>query len=367
MTKYGPPVTDPKLLAQLDGNDNGSSEADPQPHENPFVMGLRNVGAGFLQSAKTMAEPWAEALSPLKGLLHPRNPNEMQPGQAVNQTNSSLMHGTPQEEQLSGIDPYKIMGTKPAEHYFNSPEGMEQFAGEFGPALYGAGSLLSKSLRKLSPANIAKNIVHTGENIKNKFSGPEGLYTNLFKSARQEGLGQVKVDPSKININKIQEFANPKYTESLEKFANNPDIENAHWAQSDLKKYIKYMSNKSSLTKPEQQSLKAATDAKNHIVENMFGKNENLTKSYSDITKGYRKEYIPYTNKHIQNYKNGDLLPEELIPKLKTGKFAANRGEQHPELYSMDKIKNLSKVLGIGGAATLGGAGVKGLYNYFNK
>ncbi len=342
-------------------------EPNQEPHENPFVNGLRNVGAGFLQSLKATAEPWAEALSPLKELLHPQNPNEMKPGQAANQAIGSLLHGTPQEEQLSGIDPYKMMGTKPAEHYFNSPEGLEQFAGEFGPSLYGAGSLLAKSLRKLSPENIAQNIVHTGEAIKNKYSGADGLYTNLFKSARQEGVGQVKVNPNKIDINTIEEFANPKYTESLEKFVNNPDIENAHWAQSDLKKYIRYMSNKSSLTKPEQKSLNAATEAKNHIVENMFGNNDKLSNHYNEITKGYRKEYIPYTNKNIQNYKSGELLPQELLPKLKTGKFAATRGEHHPELYYGDKINYLTKALGIGSGAALGGAGAVGLYKAFNK
>lgn len=207
---------------------------------------------------------------------------------------------------------------------------------------------------KFIAENIAKNVLNTKNAMIQKYSGPEGLYTNLFKKARESGIGNLNYDPWKINVSTIAESANPKYTEKLSNFLNNPDIENAHWAQSDLGKYIGAMKNKNSLVSSERDALKSSIEARNHLRDLMFKENPLLADEYGRITKGYRKEVVPYaSHKGLQAYESGELLPEELLPKLSKGKFAATRGKFHPEIRQRNALQRALKLGGIVGGAGL--------------
>lgn len=211
--------------------------------------------------------------------------------------------------------------------------------------------------------NIAKNITNKKSMLREKYSDKNiGLYPVLFKDARTKGYGNVNINPKNIRISEIEEFANPKYTESVKKLLNNNDIENAQSAQSDLKKYINFMDSKISLTKPEQKSLKAAKDAQQHIVDKMFEGNKVLKERYNKITSGYEKEYIPYKNPKIKQYEKGKLKSKELIPELKKGEFAATRGKYHPELFRKDQLRNALIGLGIAGFGT---SGAKSIFDLF--
>lgn len=231
---------------------------------------------------------------------------------------------------------------------------------------YGAAKTLNPM--RLNSNNIAKNVVNTRNSMMEKYSGPKGLYTNLFNEARNKGIGKVKYNPNKININAIGEYANPKYTESVQNFLNNPDIELAQKAQSDLKKYVTNMNKRTSLTSPEQKSVIAAKEAQNHLTDMMFKGQPRLKKRYNKITKGYKEEVIPYTtNNALNDFIRGDLLAEELIPKLSKGKFIARRGKFHPEIKIKKNIPKITKTTGALGAGLGLGFGGKELYDVMSN
>lgn len=224
--------------------------------------------------------------------------------------------------------------------------------------LGGAGLAKTLNPMQLTSKNIAKDIVKTRQAMREKYSGPKGLYTNLFNEARQKGLGQVKFDPKKVDINLINEYAPDKYTKALGEFLQNNDIELAQRAQSDLKKYLNKMEKRDSIPSPEKKSIRAAEEAQKHLSDAMFEGNPKLKKKYNKITSGYGKEVIPYTtNKAINQFMKGDLVADELVPRLQRGKFKAKRGEAHPALKWRKRVIPL-----VGGAGAIGGGSA--LYNY---
>lgn len=202
---------------------------------------------------------------------------------------------------------------------------------------------------KYSDKNVAKNIVNTRNVNYEKFSGQNGLYPNLFQDARNANMGNLNLKPSISSLDTIENFASPKYTENLKKFMQTGDIEDAHWAQSDLMKYVRSNKNFVNMPKPQQEAVKTAESLANKIKESMFssGKNldENLSnifkKRYKEINTGYKEEVIPYTkNSAINSYIRGELPEDELLSKLSRGKFKAQVGKNHPELKLNRYITN---------------------------
>jgi hypothetical protein len=286
------------------------------PQENPFVSGLRNIAAGALQFGKENAEPWAEVLSPLKAFLHPRNPNEMQPGQAINQTNTSLMHGTPQEEQLSGIDPYKIMGTKPAESLL-SPEGIEQNAIPLAGALTGGYQLGKAGLKYLgkliNPNNVAKEFVSkTLEEIpimhKEAESKQEAAY-DIFNN--QFGKNIVSVDPKNyLNIDrKDLKYIGPDAKKLLADFYNEPFAENLHKFKSQLGKDSTAMAGNSNKTYTRQAVNRVKDIAENKLLSSLE-QNPTAKESYLQGTKISREEKFPFES----TPKLGQIINESINP-----------------------------------------------------
>lgn len=227
------------------------------------------------------------------------------------------------------------------------------------PQLAGGAKLASTfNPMQLTSKNIAKSIVEAERKNKDLYSK---RYDDLFKQSPEK----IKVDPIKIDVERIKEYAPDKFTESLDRFLENPTTENAHWAQSDLKKYNQKNRKRDSIPQSEKQSLRAAKSAEEYIREQMFKDSPKLKKEYDVLTAGYRKDVIPYTsNPKIQAYKAGELLPKELIPSLKSGKFMATRGNFHPQLIWQDRLKNALMAAGIGGGLW---AGAEKGYDYFNS
>lgn len=228
------------------------------------------------------------------------------------------------------------------------------------PTIYGVGKIASTlNPFKYTVKNIAKDVMETRGNQKLIH---ETEYNKVFDKAEKQGFNKVYFDKNKIDLETIKENSTDKYYGALEKLINDPILKNAQKSQSDLGKLINGRSlNKDILTSPEQATKKAAIEARDYIKDKMFrdqsGKiNLPLKKRYDFITKSYEKNVIPYTtNKAINEFKKGDLLPEELIPKLSRGKFAARKGKSHPEISRRKYVKPVLKALGaVSGAHLLG-------------
>ena len=223
----------------------------------------------------------------------------------------------------------------------------------------------------LTSKTIAKNVVKEGERQQDVHSQ---FYNKLWNDASQQGITNVPYDLNRLqsNFDTISKYKTPKEYESLVKFSNNPTLENAQKAQSDMSQIARKLEEKSrssSLTSEEQNIYKAAKDSEKHIEGNMFkdqngNVNQSLKNKYDYITKSYRENVVPYKyNSDIQAFKNKELLAKELRQRLSKGEFAAKKGSEHPELFRADQIKNALIGLGIAGGISAGG---KSLSDYLS-
>lgn len=230
----------------------------------------------------------------------------------------------------------------------------------------GAPTALAAKLNplKLTAKNITKDVLNTKNKMLEKYSGENGLYTKLFNDARQNGLGEIDYKPSNKDLNAIEEFANPKFTENLRRFMNSGDIEDAHWAQSDLNKFVRKNSKRTNIPAPEQKAIGAAQDIADKIksemfkpkenvfetknnLSNLFRKPENFKNRYQEVNKGYRQEVIPYTqNPSILKYLNKDVDAPTLVKKLTEGPFSVKRGEFHPQLKWRKRVIPIAATAG---------------------
>lgn len=210
--------------------------------------------------------------------------------------------------------------------------------------------------RAINPLNftykgIAGGIINSLNEMKNKYSGPNGLYTNLFNEARQRGMGTLSnLNPSTLanDYSIMSKAANPKYLSALENLVQNPLIEHAKDTVSDMKQFIRKMNAKDTLLDPESKALNAANRIKDNIEQNMFKDSQgnihqDLADKYKQIDHGYAIENIPYTkNPHIKKYLNNEMSEKELVNKLNKGKFARQRGAYHPSMTVRNAINLLN-------------------------
>src|ERR1017187_3937427 len=113
--------------------------------------------------------------------------------------------------------------------------------------------------------NLASKILEDKSAVKNTY---KGLYKDLFKSAEEQGIKEIAAPKGKINA--IIENTPGTYHKTLEKFIEEPTLENAHWAQSDLGKLERSLEKSHAnnpLTKPKLEALKQAKDYKEKLKQ----------------------------------------------------------------------------------------------------
>lgn len=209
---------------------------------------------------------------------------------------------------------------------------------------------------KYTPKNVAKNIINTGEKNKEIYSQK---YNELFNDAENQGFDDA-LNNVDIDMKTIKKYTPSKKIVGVEEFNNNPTLQNAHVAKSDLMKVENKLNSQTSLNKGERNQLKAISDAISSLKSNMFrdakgNLNEDMLGKYNTIQRGYANDVIPYKNKSINKYKRNEISSKELINSLKRGEFAAKKGANHPELFMPEKIKAALTALGIGTGIIGGG------------
>lgn len=208
-----------------------------------------------------------------------------------------------------------------------------------------AGKIATAPL-KLTAKNVVKDVLKGEKLMKEKYSGPNGLYPTLFNEARQRGMGNVQV-PTAIDFATIEKYSPDKKILGVKKFQAENTIENAQKAMSDLGHITRGLENKTSLTEAEKAHYKAAKDAQDLIQQNMFKDaqgqiHQDLLDKHKLIQQGYANEVIPYTtHPAIKAYKRNELSAKELLNRIKKGKFAAKRGEAHPNIQRREKAQEV--------------------------
>ncbi len=209
---------------------------------------------------------------------------------------------------------------------------------------------------KLSLKNIAKKLV--GEkNAQYLYHANE--YNKIWQEGKSLGLDNVNINPKKIGLDILRKNkVNDKYIRPLEELIKNPTLENSQKAQSDLGKLLNSPQlTKDVLTSEENAIKKIASSAQEHIKDMMFrdktGKlNQSLKKSYDAVSKSYGENYKPYDIKAIKKYEKGKLTARQLMQKIKSGEFMAQKGAAHPEIgrreHAIETLKYLGIPTGIG-------------------
>ncbi len=215
----------------------------------------------------------------------------------------------------------------------------------------------------LTAKNIAKDVLREE---RKQVSSHTKQYNKIWNDAEKSGFSNVPVDVSKLtnDLGVISKYKTPREHESLSKFIKNPTLQNAQKAQSDMNIIHRNLGEKSrtsALTSEEKSVYDAAKNAEEHIENNMFknanGKiNKELQNQYKNLTKSYRENVVPYKyNRHIQAYKNREMLAPELINALSRGEFAAKKGHMHRAMGFRNNLKPLLTGAGLlGGGLTIG-------------
>ena len=194
------------------------------------------------------------------------------------------------------------------------------------------------------PAVTAKGITKQIVKTKGaKVAEAKKDYGSLFERASQEGITHAK-PPKSVTASEshIVKHSEPRFHESLQTYVENPTIENAHWAQSELgslERHLDSISKKNGLTPSQIKTLKAVQQARKGIKESMFSKNAmganpKLGKEYDQLASKYKEEVVPYTSlEDIHQYQAGKMRPKTVVKNLQNDEeFMTKLAKQYPGL-----------------------------------
>lgn len=235
--------------------------------------------------------------------------------------------------------------------------------GRNAPALGLSGKILSAlNPAKLTKGAIIKDVL--GTEAKNKATATAG-YNSIWNDAKNVGVSDMSHTMPNIDMQTISKYSPKKSIQGLNDFSQDHSIQNAHAAKSDLLRIQRSLDQKTTLNTAERKHKKAVDDAIGSIEDNMFKDsngvvNKDLKDRYRQQQSQYREDVIPYsTNKAIGQYKRNELSKSELISRISKGKFAAQKGAEHPNIARRKVAANLLKGAGIAGTA----AGTYGIGN----
>lgn len=302
------------------------------------------------QGMSSQAQPTAPQAQQQQGSAYQdfMNPKKVDSqGQPMVETFMGRMPENPQE--FKGGTPENKQFT---EDLINSSGG--------GPGI----KMVAQAPFKLSLKNIVKGIIEN-KNKEKLFHTTE--YNKIWDAAKTAGVNDVTIDYSKLGFPVLMKSGvNSKYIRPLKELMINPTLENAQKAQSDLGKFINSQQlSKEVLTSEENAAKEAAIKAQEHIKDMMFRDkagqiNQPLKDAYTKVSASYGKNFKPYDIPPIKKYEAGKMTAKQLMSKLKSGSFMAEKGAAHPEIERRDMMMEFLKNAGIpitAVGATMAGGG----------
>lgn len=230
----------------------------------------------------------------------------------------------------------------------------------------------AKKLSSLRSKNIAERFV---EEPKQNAKIASKMYDKVWNA--KEGIGKSKVPLYAKGLGKdlkfIAENELPNYTENLEKFLKNPNLENAHWAKSDLKYMVRNIYKNKKITgklDPWQnkvfKTIKKSESELDTIMKRVFDKSgePNIAKDYKKANNYYRENVGKYNNSSLVQKLNPEheqaLFPKQFVDRAaKSRNFNHKFAEKHPEIAQRRKLKELINKTGkTGKYATYTSAGI---------
>jgi hypothetical protein len=228
------------------------------------------------------------------------------------------------------------------------------------------------------PAAIEKTPGFTNKAIANTLSKDKKIatqeaaqkYNKWFNQAREYGVNKIK--RPNIMAGDIVTHSVPKHHEALVKFLNEPTLEHAHWAQSDLgflKRHLENIAKKQDLTSTQHNTLKNVIQAQNRIKQSMFNEknmkaNPKMQEQYNQLSGDYAQNVVPLKSlQELSEYEQKKLKPNKLIQSLlNNDEFMLGIGKNYPQIQINRALRSKpAKIIGgtlLGGS--LGGLGFEG-------
>lgn len=240
----------------------------------------------------------------------------------------------------NAIDPYKLAGVQ--EQSINTPAGIEQAIGQYGPMVAGIGKLgldlgklgagkIADKLAKLKepPASTADEatkevLQNLGQGAENKEQAAKKLadmmreghsqnadqsqpfFKHTFQQAGEEKLYEhvdplisTALDKAKSMLNRLEHL---NVGGLYEKFKKSPTIENAHNLQSELGSAVRELEEKTGKTADELYQLAGLRDVRNTLKTDIIDSlkrhdlksNDNLAPTYQRGIDLHRENVEPY-------------------------------------------------------------------------
>lgn len=207
---------------------------------------------------------------------------------------------------------------------------------------------------------IAKEVVREQNRLVNAHSR---RYNRLFRNAERTGFNEVPVHHGLVdaNLDFIRQYKAPLSYRGIERFSENPTLQNAQVATSDLKKITRALEEKSgrdSLTSEERHLYDSANNTINHIEDRMFTnangeRNTRLSNRHRQINRSYRENVVPYRyNDNIQKFIDKKITAKQLVNSLRENEFGAKKLTKHPSLVARNALP--STFVGAGSVGVLG-------------
>lgn len=214
------------------------------------------------------------------------------------------------------------------------------------------------------------------DEVAGNASANEAKSTENFANALARGQN-IKVNMPNVNLNLIKSLPDD-VRKSVSTSMADPNVINAHLAQSDLGKYLAKTKALSSVDQDRLNNLKNyQTSIITAITDGLKGAgDEGAAQAYLDARNFFKTKVIPYRNvKVLQKYIQGRQSPELTSKKLmgnteKMDEFRKAVGQDNPVLLSAVKnqklahtLKKISLLSAIGFAGGLGASAVPGFHH----
>ena len=145
----------------------------------------------------------------------------------------------------------------------------------------------------------------------------------------------------------------------------NPSLENAHRAQSELgalERHMDSIANKNGLTPSQHKTLKAAQQTRSDIRQAMMGEeglglNQDLAQRYQELTNQYREQVVPYTRlQQLTEAEQNKIRPKTAVKELLNDEqFRIELAKRYPGLFLHTPKAKSFRNSALGLAATIGG------------
>lgn len=208
--------------------------------------------------------------------------------------------------------------------------GSEEPSTRVGSAILGGAIPVATGLTSKS---ISKNVLRNKSALESEY---KQKYNQIFDSLKQLGLDDKNTRvPSSLRGKSGSELlsevfeGNRSFQKPVNRYLENPNFENAHEAQSALRKLSARLTNQiktsqrtgTPITPEKGNAARQAQQIRDKIRGSMQqflldNKTPELLNDYSQVTQGYREELAPFLNPSVSKLEQNKIKPKNFLNKL---------------------------------------------------